>query len=82
MPVKDCCRVVLCVRSGKGSERVHGPFRAMLASVPGFLLEDTVSQVSDEDGFPLASDSYSSKGGKIALTVCLAEASLIYIPST
>lgn len=42
MPVKDCCRVVLCVRSGKGSERVHGPFRVMLASVPGFLLEDTV----------------------------------------
>lgn len=34
--------MVLCVRSGKGSERVPGPFRAMLASVPGFLLEHTV----------------------------------------
>lgn len=39
---KDCCRVVLCVRSREDPERVHRPFRAMLASVPGFLLEDTV----------------------------------------
>lgn len=35
-------RVVLCGRSGKDSERVQGPLRATLASVPGFLLEDTV----------------------------------------
>lgn len=53
--------------------------REMFASVPVFLLDNTVRRVHFEGGFPLGTDSCSSKGEEISLTMRLTEVSLTYI---
>lgn len=51
----------------------------VFASVPVFLLDNTVRRVHFEGGFPLGTNSCGSKEEEISLTMRLTEVGLTYI---